>query len=670
MAGSTFESSFSQLASAKIGDQAPMLKQYRIGFQLIDNNEDETKAVGVSIFKMGDQWMYIPVFYLGGKLKGTELMYLVGQNQFVKCSENWLSYLSSQTTQKIGSPADSSEKKGPGTVSIIDSSTLPMLKMAGLDANAALKDLVSFERPEENMFDLVKWVPRLGKNACLSLLKTMESNPSFANALFEKYSPADLDRMIHKTAEMDQEVSRIAEPKIEDGSEVEVITIGSPKADTLTDKEKEVLLKDKVFIKDERKNTTTVFDSKLKSEIYETPNTPGEYTLLMADGNMKDCLVLPDLKTHAGSCGRTFYVIAAKDSNAMKISKELSGKPNFTKGFPDSKLKEYGAPAVELFDGRRARSEVLIWDKYGACISLYLEGILGSDTIDVRECGYNDKPSIKMLKKSSHDGKMYFSGNTMFIPDSARYARIDIDSYGSSSTFMDSSGITAMLHSKSGLKPLKIYFDTTEYTMSSNLGITTPMPKTAALISLVKKYGIAAPTAKKMLKEAELAGKTRPSAITYMLKMAAPFDKKTEMASFKESPMEYTEEVKGGKALDNNTVEDVMKASDAGVKDVMDVSVLKGLATSSRALAQSEEYLPELMVSLDRIGRLLFLLYWHGDSFSERYGDEDRAKLETSLQDVFTRLSDLILFVKSKTSEQDKSSSLVGTELSGDLGFM
>jgi transitional endoplasmic reticulum ATPase len=39
------------------------------GFQLVDRNEDNTKAVGVFGFQLGKQWVYAPVFFLNGDLK-------------------------------------------------------------------------------------------------------------------------------------------------------------------------------------------------------------------------------------------------------------------------------------------------------------------------------------------------------------------------------------------------------------------------------------------------------------------------------------------------------------------------------------------------------------------------------------------------------------------------
>ena len=71
-----FEQAFSSLAYAYLKDKAPRLLDYLVGFQLVDRNDDNTKAVAVFGFKLGTQWLYAPVFFLNGDLKGHELLYI------------------------------------------------------------------------------------------------------------------------------------------------------------------------------------------------------------------------------------------------------------------------------------------------------------------------------------------------------------------------------------------------------------------------------------------------------------------------------------------------------------------------------------------------------------------------------------------------------------------
>tara|TARA_R110000824_G_scaffold82768_5_gene207437 strand:- start:6896 stop:9514 length:2619 start_codon:yes stop_codon:yes gene_type:complete len=97
-----FEQAFSSLAYAYLKDKAPRLLDYLIGFQLVERNEDNTKAMGVFGFSVGDQWLYAPVFFLNGDLKGHELLYLKNKDAFVPMKENWVNYLISRKPHVLG----------------------------------------------------------------------------------------------------------------------------------------------------------------------------------------------------------------------------------------------------------------------------------------------------------------------------------------------------------------------------------------------------------------------------------------------------------------------------------------------------------------------------------------------------------------------------------------
>jgi hypothetical protein len=101
-----FEAAFSNLAHAYLKDKAPSLLDYELGFQLLDRNQENTKAVGIFGFKVGTQYLYAPVFFLNGKLKGHELLYIKAQDLFVPLKENWLNYLLNRRPNVLGEGVD------------------------------------------------------------------------------------------------------------------------------------------------------------------------------------------------------------------------------------------------------------------------------------------------------------------------------------------------------------------------------------------------------------------------------------------------------------------------------------------------------------------------------------------------------------------------------------
>ena len=54
MPDAAFESAFSELAHASLREKAPGLMEYLVGFQILDKNDEDTHAVAVFGFKVGN----------------------------------------------------------------------------------------------------------------------------------------------------------------------------------------------------------------------------------------------------------------------------------------------------------------------------------------------------------------------------------------------------------------------------------------------------------------------------------------------------------------------------------------------------------------------------------------------------------------------------------------
>jgi hypothetical protein len=88
-----FETALAQLAMLYLKDKAPRLFDYLVGFRVLDKADDNTKAASIFGFKIGSEWIYVPVFFLNGELKGHEIMYLYNKDQFRPLKENWINTL-------------------------------------------------------------------------------------------------------------------------------------------------------------------------------------------------------------------------------------------------------------------------------------------------------------------------------------------------------------------------------------------------------------------------------------------------------------------------------------------------------------------------------------------------------------------------------------------------
>jgi hypothetical protein len=104
-------------------------------------------------------------------------------------------------------------------------------------------------------------------------------------------------------------------------------------------------------------------------------------------------------------------------------------------------------------------------------------------------------------------------------------------------------------------------------------------------------------------------------------------------------------------ALDDNTLKSVMNAAQSGQREVFDTAMIGSMLRAVRDDTIIDRYMGDLVKGLDKLGRILFMFYWHGDKFADRYGKSDMPELEDSLRNAFEMVGDVILFLKQKTIE-------------------
>lgn len=106
MSDQEFAKTFGRVAHAQIKDKAPMLLPYMLGFQVLDKSDDDTRAVGFFGFKVGDTYLFAPIFFLNGEIKGLDLLYVKDQNKFVPLQENWVNYIINRKPPVLGEGVD------------------------------------------------------------------------------------------------------------------------------------------------------------------------------------------------------------------------------------------------------------------------------------------------------------------------------------------------------------------------------------------------------------------------------------------------------------------------------------------------------------------------------------------------------------------------------------
>lgn len=198
-----FEQAFSNLAHAFLKDKAPSLLDYEVGFQLMERNEDNTKAVGLFGFKVGSQWLYAPCFFLSGDLKGHELLYIKNQDQFVPLKENWLNHLLQKRPNVLGrevepnlsrlgvmSPDLQAFSRSPQKFAAhtkVGGVSVPTELVPGMSAFAHFARTSPYTDPKyKDLSDVPAFLKKEGRAVIVSLIQDLQAFPKLA-AAFERF---------------------------------------------------------------------------------------------------------------------------------------------------------------------------------------------------------------------------------------------------------------------------------------------------------------------------------------------------------------------------------------------------------------------------------------------------------------------------------------------------
>lgn len=320
-----FENALSDLGFAHLRNKAPMLLDYAVGFQLLDRNEEEQKGAGVFVFKIGSQWLYAPVFFIDGDIRGYELLYLKNQDMFVPLKENWITYLINKRPQSLGEGVERTPSRlgisNPDLTRLADppskfAAALPDWVRQGLPglAKAAVSDPFAGWQPQ-----LPELIKAGGMPFLRTLLKVAEHYPFIARALDEFYTQAEIkqaveavrralkprsvleDPLPYKVTQPEHKKSVMAEFLPQHPcktGELSVITynqdIDQPSGLVEMDEEQqEKLLRDGVLIKDHRKGDQVSVAYAVDGEKQLTnPTESGLYDVLVRPGQFEKCVVL------------------------------------------------------------------------------------------------------------------------------------------------------------------------------------------------------------------------------------------------------------------------------------------------------------------------------------------------------------------------------------------
>ena len=96
------EQDFGRLAYTFLKDRAAALVPYLLGFEVVDREEDGSRAIGIFGFKLNRDYYYVPVFFINNQIKGMDLLFNKRTNSFMPLRESWINYLVNKQTIELG----------------------------------------------------------------------------------------------------------------------------------------------------------------------------------------------------------------------------------------------------------------------------------------------------------------------------------------------------------------------------------------------------------------------------------------------------------------------------------------------------------------------------------------------------------------------------------------
>jgi len=109
----------------------------------------------------------------------------------------------------------------------------------------------------------------------------------------------------------------------------------------------------------------------------------------------------------------------------------------------------------------------------------------------------------------------------------------------------------------------------------------------------------------------------------------------------------------GGGEIPPDVMNMAQQAAETGQKNVFDAGSLAMLSNLYNVGDMIDSFVPALMEALDKLGKIIFLFYWKGEEFKERYGDKDLPELEDKLKEVYRTYGDLVLKLKEQAVDED-----------------
>lgn len=665
------EQTMAQLAHSQVMQSLPSLADSIQGFQIIDSNDDNQSAIGVVVAILGDTCIYIPTIYKHGKIYNMDIMYVPEMTQWLPTQDNWVTYLKSRKPELMSvlRTKDSVDHGNqPGSVDLdipfkhlVKSASDETGKQRALrigvpamlkEACAVLTEELSKPVDSINIPSAIEVMQKSAAESAAKILNSIVEDTALSNAFIQHYTDDQLLSVADALAKKTEGGLHGSEKPRKDTGAVKVLTGASTEARDLSDEEKkQLLLKGAVIVDTRGLTPSKVFKAK-NTGAWELVNSQGLYELLKTDGNTLTAYVVP-VKYYSNT--KKAAIIPLDDGMArVAYIRDLP----VGQRYPMDNIPDHCGESITKFfttvgvdeENRYRMTDAIVMTPCGKSLKVYVSGtkpqvignVDGTTTIAFRDdachCDDQQVSRIEILPKGA---RLRINRGTMYAPEDAVAIRIvmgteDEDKKLNLSTFEQLQTSVARQEKLLGVKVTNQHYN---FSISDdNNRVTEPMDKQAAAIDLVRHYAIKPDVAEKIMEEVSSSPVAQER---YLVKVANDTGYMLMVNEEQEqAPEESTIDL--NQKLPQDAVQTLIAAGNTGVKEIMDVTVLKTLARDSSTVRQIQELVPKLFTALDAVARILFMIR-AGDSMNVAYGTSRTDEMEDQFSQLVDSLGDAII---------------------------
>ena len=682
MATTPLEQKFGILANSTLTDKMPGLDEDSLGFQIVQTEDDDSRAFGVQVYNIGKHLVLVPMFFLDGKIKGGEVMFVKDLNKFLPLTEVEVNNLESGKTFSMGEPEKEVEKN-KGTAYRTSTMELNWLnsKRAGEVGIVDAEDIHQMYRAammlDRGGCPKLKDISMFGPKAASDFARSVMSVPELANALLAVHSPMEIKEALDPVLAKGEAIEKIRNTKW--GVKLSFVEDPfSKEAADLSDEQKMLLMKNGIVALDNRKEASIALKERKAVQRWGTPSSNGRYDLVMKDGStVKADIVFVgstdkyELDCCDGDCG-----VGSKARYSDKVGQVavfMDGKVSFqpvtdicvdTTTVKDLDLGD--KPSTSSIRSRVVKKGESRWkdgkDFSSNCVLIYdgkhdvsYKGHIETEGNEVilSPDGFVHNPLRMVL--TGKPGSMFTKGGILYIPDSAKMIALE-DYKQEYHIGCRPSDIASEALVNGGLETVKVASDGRSYRVDDSHGGTELTSYQNTLKYLMKEIGLREKQATDIMEDArKQAGYGQiGEPVSFWCKCAFADPADDPWFGIGDDHFLTLEAGRLGGPMDSDAVSRISKASRTGVKEIIDTQIMSELAKSAYSVDKVQDYLSVFMKALDRICRTLVLFYWHNEDFEERYGKQNLAQLEDALKDNIRSLGDLVNYLRDKTVQDEE----------------